>query len=365
MPSNKKREFEDMSSFTSKSDFRRSKNAKKTGHKGVKIVITTLCILFIVVGGLAIFAGNYLLGDLTTNKITKDRDKLGISSGTVSDSKVLNIALFGLDARDNSFQGRADSIIILTLDQKHDKIKLTSVLRDSRVYIGEGTDTGYDKINHSYVYGGPELAIKTLNQNFGLDILDYVTVNFSKMAGIIEAFGGVDLDITGDEIYELNKNLVELIENNMGATEADYLENNGGGTIHLNGNQAVAYARIRNLDSDNKRAERQQIVLKALLDKVEGLSVADYPGIAKEMSALCETSMGITDILGLVPFIASDFKMEQLVVPGEDAGSIIGENGGWMWSYDLDAAGQQIRDFIYETQGTSSVSNQGENTDTQ
>lgn len=129
---------------------------------------------------------------------------------------------------------------------------------------------GYDKITHAYAYGGPELAIKTINQNFNLDIKNYVTVNFHQMAEIVDAFGGVDMDLTADEVYQLNQNLWTLSQESPGTVvSSDYILNiygemdliNGpfeGGTYHLNGNQAVAYARIRHIDSDDVRASRQQ-----------------------------------------------------------------------------------------------------------
>ena len=95
--------------------------------------------------------------------------------------------------------------MILTVDNKHQKLKLTSILRDSEVTIdGERFNGEYihytDKINAAYNLGGPELAIRTLNQNFGLDIRDYVTVNFANMAAIVDAFGGVDITMTADEV---------------------------------------------------------------------------------------------------------------------------------------------------------------------
>ena len=122
----------------------------------------------------------------------------------MSDSKITNIALFGLDARENEDVGRSDALMILTIDQRHGKLKITSILRDSEVNID---GYGSDKITHAYAYGGPELAIKTLNQNYNLDIEDYVTVNFIQMAEIVDAFGGVEINVTDDEMTEINNNL--------------------------------------------------------------------------------------------------------------------------------------------------------------
>lgn len=344
---NNKRDFEDMSSFTSKSDYNRSKKAKKK-KKGLKRFLCVFFGLLILLGGGAIFAANYLFGGLTTRSITKDKEQLGISSGTFSHPQVTNIALYGLDSRGNDFEGRSDSIMVLTLDQVHNKVKLTSVLRDSLVYIGAGTSDGYDKINHAYAYGGPELAIKALNYNFGLNIEDYVTVNFSKMTNIVDAFGGVDIEVSDMEVEQINKNLGEIIRKGLGATDADYLDSSSG-LLHLNGAQAVAFSRIRT-DSDNARAGRQQIVLTALLQKATNISALELPSLVSQLSSLCETSLDTGEMLGFIPFAASGFKIEKLVIPGDIEGDSSGytENGGWVWKYDLDVAAKHIHEFIYE-----------------
>src|SRR5699024_8489086 len=150
------------------------------------------------------------------------------------DSDIFNVALFGVDTRDeDSFSGRSDTIIIASVDKKNNVVKLTSILRDSYVAI-EGHKN--QKITHAYMYGGAELAIKTINQNFGMNITDYVTVNFAKVAEAIDVLGGVDLEITERERVEVN---------NIGDDEDPdfpYIEESG--MVHLNGKQAVVYARI-------------------------------------------------------------------------------------------------------------------------
>ncbi len=211
-----------------------------------------------------------MLSGLTMTSISKDSDSLGIQSGAFSDSRIVNIALFGLDAREDTDSGRSDVVMVLSVDKRHHTLKLTSILRDSEVAI-EGY--GYDKITHAYAYGGPELAIKTINQNFNLDIKNYVTVNFHQMADIVDAFGGVDMDLTAEEAAALNENLWNLEQETPGTvTYGDYIPSTDGtvqlvygeyqaGTYHLTGNHAVAYARIRYIDSDDVRASRQQKVL--------------------------------------------------------------------------------------------------------
>src|SRR5699024_2790536 len=117
--------------------------------------------------------------------------------------KVVNIALFGVDSRDTGgMSGRSDTVMIASLDKKHDKIKLTSLMRDTYLDI---PNKGMDKLTHAYAHGGPELAIKTINQNFDMNIRDYATVDFFGLEAIIDALGGVDIDIEDYEINNLNK----------------------------------------------------------------------------------------------------------------------------------------------------------------
>ena len=357
--------FEDVSSFSSNSDYKKTRKAKKGRHRGIKIFISVLCVLLILFGGGLLYVSNYLLGGLTTNKITKDKDALGIVSGVTTDPKVTNIALFGIDARGDDFTGRSDVVMVCSVDEVHKKVKLTSILRDSRVAMGDESDgyditgTGYDKINHAYYFGGPEFAIKVLNQNYKLDIQDYVTVNFYKMAEIVDAFGGIDVEISDAELEQININIIALRneEPESGVTDADVM--NTSGLVHLNGNQAVAYARIREIDSDNVRAERQQIVLAAVMGRAKTMGVSEYPEMIRKISHLCETSMDFTKVMSFIPFVVGGFDIQSIVIPGDYEGydSDIMENEGWMWTYDTEVAADHIKEFVYETNGSSGESN--------
>ena len=206
------------------------KTKKKRGGAGRKAGLALLVVL-VLVGAGCLYVFGFLLRGLTVTSISDDPSALGIQAGVFSDPQIQNIALFGVDAREEDDDtGRSDSLMILTVDKRHNKLKLTSILRDSEVQI-EGY--GSDKITHAYAYGGPELAIKTLNQNFYLDIQDYVTVNFFQMAKIVDAFGGVDLTITEDEMHEINNNLTALYleSEDFSLSDSDYLHEYG--EVHL------------------------------------------------------------------------------------------------------------------------------------
>ena len=234
--------------------------------------------------------------------------------------------------------------MVMSIDNVHHKVKLTSIMRDVRVYMGDGSpyDSGYDKLNHAYMYGGPEQAIRAINQNFGLDIQDYVTVNFAAMAKIVDAFGGVNIDLTEDEISEINKNMYALA--------AESPESMAGDGVLLNGDEAVAYGRIRAIDNDNGRVERQQEVLSALLSKASSISKLEYPSIIQQLAPLCETSLTFDKMIGLAQIALTGFDIERLSIPSDVEGyaSDYCEGGGWMWTYDTDVAAQHIHEFIYE-----------------
>lgn len=383
----KDRNFEDLSSYSSASGHQKPRKAR-TGSIALKIVVIAFCSLLVITGGILIYISTDLLEGLTTTSITKDPEELGIdinNENIVRDESIKNIALFGVDSRSDSFEGQSDVIMILTVDNKHNKLKMTSILRDSKVPIeGETLQGEYmnwdTKINAAYAYGGPELAIRTLNQNFGLDITDYVTINFANMAAIVDAFGGVDMAVTAEEVREINKNLWALSQEVLDKIQEDQAEgvyeeskyplilhddyipdasgnyvidsgNFVGGTYHLNGNQAVAYGRIRAIDNDFERAHRQQMVLRALLGKIRRVSFSDYPGIIKQMMPYCETSLDLGDVVNLAAILTGDLAVESINVPNAAyetdlfSGTV---DNVWYYIYDVTKAAERVSAFIYE-----------------
>lgn len=344
--------FEDVSSYSSPEKRRedqraQKKQAKKKGSVKKKAAVI-LAIVLVLAGAGLYYVFGYMLGGLTMKEISKDKQTLGIHAEAQTDTSIKNIALFGLDARENEDEGRSDALMILSVDNKHGKLKLISILRDSNVSI-EGY--GEDKITHAYAYGGPELAIQTLNRNFHLDIEDYVTVNFIQMAEIVDAFGGTKVHISYDEMNEINANLALLQSesNDANILESDYMYEDG--DVTLNGNQAVAYARIRHLEGgDDMRASRQQNVLKGLVEQMKGKSKLEYPDLIHKIMPMCETSLDFADIMAMSPIMFTNFTMETLSVPGEEENAYGGFNeaGGWVYLYDVEAASHHINRFIYE-----------------
>src|SRR5699024_10644915 len=146
--------------------------------------------------------------DINRVDITKDRGDLGISEELDKNSNIVNIALFGIDTREDEYgAARADTIMIGTLDKEHKKLKLTSIMRDTYVEI---PGRRLDKINHAHAYEGPELTIKTINQNCDMNITEYVTVNFTALEKIVDAVGGVEIDVKPEEVSSINENMRSL-----------------------------------------------------------------------------------------------------------------------------------------------------------
>lgn len=321
------------------SKFRNSKFGKKwfALKKWKRIVVYVLIALIL----LALIAFATVYGIYNSFRTDINEDNLGISSeiqDKYGDSDIFNVALFGVDTRDeDSFSGRSDTIIIASVDKKNNVVKLTSILRDSYVAI-EGHKN--QKITHAYAFGGAELAIKTINQNFGMNITDYATINFYKLADAIDILGGIDIEVTEAERKHLND--IGDDEN----PDFNYLDE--AGTVHLNGEQAVVYARLRKIDSDVARSNRQRKVIEALIVQAKKVSPAKYAEMVRTMMSLCETSLSFSEIMSFAPMITKDITIQTLTIPGDEENAIGGMyDGAWVWRYDLSEATQHIHEFIY------------------
>lgn len=359
-------EFEDLSSYSSSKEYNKRRKNRR-GHTVLKCILGVFCALLIVFGSGLIYIATHLLDDLTTTNITKDPTALGIDPSVTMDDSIKNIALFGLDQRSaySDDSTRSDVIMVLTVDNKHKKLKITSILRDSYVSIEGENSSGehvdyMDKINAAYAEGGYELAIRTLNRNFGLNIMDYVTIDFTDTAAIVDAFGGVEISLTAEEKWEMNQNLWNLSQETEGLIkDSDFLADANGQVVDLagaeysdsvellNGNQAVAYGRIRNIGYDYQRVERQQIVFKALMNRVTQLSFGEYPSLISQLMPYCETSLDLTDAIGMTPILTSDFTIETISIPDVDYELDLTDDGSYLY-YDVERAGHRIDSFINE-----------------
>ncbi|MBQ0083265.1 MAG: LCP family protein [Clostridiales bacterium] len=341
-------------------------HSPKKKHKKLKIILIIISVLLILAIAAGI-VGNMYINHFLNENVNRDNsfneNNLGINSEVFKDESetsdpdegdnkyenfdgCINIALFGLDTRSDGFKGRSDSIIILTIDKKRNKIKMTSLARDSYVAID---GHGKSKLGHAYAYGNAELAVKTINQSFNMDIKDYVTVNFFGFAKLIDYLGGIDVYIDPKVLNEVN---------NMSGGELgeafEYEAIPGTGKQHLNGKQALSYARTRhNTGGDLGRASRQREVLDVSLQKARELGIGNLTEFIKIGLQNSQTSLTVDEIKDLGTWaLLNEPTIETYAVPDKDCHPKSGKDcyigKTWYYIYDLDIATKKIHDFIKE-----------------
>lgn len=274
------------------------KGEKSKGKKKSKTRIFLIIILILLIFMLLFFSSVTLYVHSKLSKLNYVEIKnIEINEGVAEQLKgYRNIVLLGVDARANTYDNtRSDCIIIASINEDTKQVKLTSIYRDTYVYI-EGH--GYDKITHAYAYGGPELAINTINKNFDLDIKEFVAVNFDAVVEIIDAIDGVNITIEPEELNYINK-YISSVDSQMGRNTPRVTKT---GNQTLSGVQALAYSRIRyTAGGDYKRTERMRDVLNAAFNKSKKLSVGKLNNLADILLPKVYTNISSKEILGLIP----------------------------------------------------------------
>jgi len=214
--------------------------------------------------------------------------------------------LLGVDG--NGYKGvRSDAMIVFSIHRQNKRLVLSSIPRDTLVYVD---GKGFDKLTHAYKYGGADLTVKTFSQNFDIDVENYFVVNFQSLPEIVDSVGGVVLTLTDKEAFH------------MGEQYAAW--GLSGGTQRLNGKEVLAYCRVRKIDSDYKRIERQYKALMAIYDEVKNLSYNKYIGLAKAAYNSMYSDMKLGDMLLLVKDvmgIAAECEIENVKIVGRDNSS--------------------------------------------
>lgn len=335
---------------------------KKKHKKLIIIPIVILVILAILCGGVFAFI-NSKLSKINTVKISKKASDLGIDTKKFDDSSVannyINILLLGVDTRNpKTDPGLTDSIMILTIDKAHKKVKITSLMRDMIIdnIKGEGATAGTDRdrINVIYKQGGGgeaggQYAIKAINSNFDMDIKDYVKVNFEDFDKIVDAVGGVDINISDAEVQVANNYIREVA--GIEGIKPTLLSH--GGLQHLNGIQALGYCRIRYVgDEDFERTERQRIVLTAVFKKLSSLNITEASSTLDTILPYIETSLSSSDILSDTSYVilnkintVNQFRLPE-DKPGYNYTSMI--NGTYFLGWNKQGNDTDLHNFIFE-----------------
>ena len=257
-------------------------------------------------------------GDIPEEALAKmdAGDPVGPSYLLSGSEQITNFLLFGTDVNDSS-----DSIIVLSLDRAHSKIKLISIPRDSYVLMPQWGS--YAKLAYAYTWGGAQLAISTVNRNYALNVMDYVTVDFEQLKEIIDLLGGVDVEL-GEEDY--------------------------GYSSHMTGAQALRYSRDRS-DSELNRTKRQRRVVTAILDAVRQMPITEYPSFIRTCLGMCTTSFSSSELIELCMEVTQNsYSVESFsVLEHVDYwGGKLGEMQYFYVVYDLNRASDWMYRTIYE-----------------
>ena len=294
---------------------------KKKMNKGLKIFLIILLVLVIFILGLGVAGYTFVNGKIgKMQKENIDTTAVGINEETKQELKgYRNIALLGIDSRadDYGLGNRSDCMIIASINQETNAVKLISVYRDTYVYVTENGTKRLDKITHAYSYGGAQNTLKSLNEAMDLNITEFVTVNFDAVIAAVDSLGGVYIDIDESEIKYVNDYIDATSESSR--VKSSHITHSG--RQKLDGVQAVSYTRVRyTAGGDYKRTERMRTVVEAMLSKAKTLGVGQLNSFADTILPRIRTNISSSEIWGLVPKLASFKVTESLGWPYETKG---------------------------------------------
>ena len=310
---------------------RRAKKKKRRRRIGILvaevIILSVLCVFAYATVKMDKLDFNFL-----------DEDKLEVYKDT---GPYTNIALFGLDASGV----RSDSMMIASINNETNEVKVVSIFRDTLLKQQDGT---FDKANAAYSYGGPQEAIALLNRNLDLDIKNYMSVDFKALSDVIDALGGMELELTAEEVVHMNNYCVETSE----VTGKDYerIEPEVAGTYHLNGVQATSYARIRaTAGGDYKRAERQRLVIEKIVEKAQKANLKTLDKIIDVVFPQVSTSFSSKDLIGIAANALSYQLGETQGFPYSiaDTDVVDGYEGSYVVPSDFDGDVKKLHEFLF------------------
>lgn len=319
---------------------RRKKNRENSGLKKLVILLAILVVLFPAVAfGYVYFKLNVM------HDATADESILN-ETNYQSEKGITNILLAGTDGRPGEENSRSDAMMILTIDSKNKSLKLTSLNRDTYVNI---PGHGEQKLTHAYAYGGANLLVETIENNFEVDIQNYAVVDFYSFMDIVDALGGVEVDVHENEIKEINKFIKNETYKWSGETEPMQLIQHSG-VQKLNGYQTLSYARIRKNDSTQERDRRQRQVIEGLMNGVKNLPVSKYPKLLDTILPYVKTNMRPTEIIGLAGKVLSigNLSINQIEFPFENASTPVTlPHAGFVIKFN-ESSLDTLHDFIFK-----------------
>ena len=313
---------------------------KKDGKVWIVLCVFIAIVLIIILCGYLFIKSKF---DKMTYKELDEAD-LGIEvsnddTAQVNVEDITKFVIFGSDSRDtdNSYAGRSDTIIIVVINNIDKSINLISVPRDTYVDV---PGYGMTKINHAYAYGQEQLSIKTLNTNFGLDLTQYVTIDFSGLVNCIDRVGGVELTLSQDEVDFINSEMTP--ENKIASA----------GTVTLNGVQALKHSRNRYVGNDFTRAFRQREILIALMKKVSTMSPEEILDLSDDILVNLTTNMDINMYKDMFLKLSGDIStylsnINSVQIPSTDYGYDNWVDGIYYYGFDMERAKQDFNKYYY------------------
>ncbi len=330
------------------------KMKKRSNHKRIVLVaISVICaILLIVLGGVALYV-NHLLNQIVTTPSDNSHNTLSNSwedpgtTGATSDSSsvdtigqledVINFMLLGQDDKDGAANGRTDTMVLCSVNTKTGVITMTSFMRDLWVTIPHPNGAFDDRMNAAYYYGGFDLLKETIKYNFGVEVEDFIMVEFTSFATVIDLLGGVDITLTEEEANYLNENYV------AGVTP---------GVNRLTGQYALAYSRIRKSsseDSDFNRVNRQHNVLNSIFQAYKSKPLLELLSVTEELLPYLTVTMDKREIVAYMAKLApllSGFKIETHRIPADRTWWFETINGKDVIVADLDTNRDILADML-------------------
>lgn len=308
--------------------------------KAIRAVLWVIIIVFVLYSAVS------LIGILRMHRETAE-NRANISD-VMDAAYVSNVLLIGTDSRDLSQErGRSDSMILASINKKTRELTLTSFLRDSYVYIDD--EYGYGKLNAAYSYGGAGLLMDTIESNYGVRIDDYILISFAACVNVIDAVGGVKLDLTDEEADAVNEILISEVNELMGDDRNDDLLDCGG-KQKLDGKQALSYSRIRYVgNADFERASRQRTVMTQVLKKAAVNPVAMARIFVTALPEL-STNLSVGKSYGYTlraPFLLIGYQLKTQQIPADDTFYGDDVDGESVLRVDCDANRQVLKDTIY------------------
>lgn len=270
-----------------------------------KKILISILLLVVLIISLSVFAFNHFSSKVERVEINRNIVTETGKEPAKEDEDVISIALFGTDFTENekygNLYGASDATMILGIDTKNNRLKLFSLMRDLYLDLPDGSGNKQN-LNYTMAYGGPELILKTINYNFNLTVDKFIHVSLHTLPTIIDKFGGVELNITSEELNFINNYITNIDKENGTSTEK--LTTTGLQT--LNGTQAAAYCRIRYTEGrDFKRTERQRDVLVALFEKFKTASITDLATMMNGILPLVSTNLTNTEIMSIASKVLS------------------------------------------------------------